>query len=217
MTSIRILVADDQEVVRRTVRHILEAEDDLEVVAEAADGDEAVRQARDLQPDVVLVDVRMPRQDGLSVTRVLAGPEVAEPLRVVVFTTFELDEYAHTALQNGACGFLLKRSGPALLAEGIRAAVAGDVLISPQMTRRLVGRLGHSRLGVRKAVAALSGREREVVRLVAQACTNEEIAQLMGISVGTVKTHLRSIQRKLEVRNRVGIAAWEWGASNEER
>ncbi|GAB3584402.1 response regulator transcription factor [Amycolatopsis endophytica] len=216
MTATRVLIADDQEVVRRTVRRILDAEEDIEVVAEAADGDEAVRWAREVQPDIVLVDVRMPKRDGLSVTRLLAGPEVTEPMRVVVFTTFELDEYAHKALQNGACGFLLKRSGPTLLVEGIRAAAAGDVLISPQMTRRLFGRLGHPGMNGRKA-AALSGREQEVVRLVAQARTNEEIAQLMAVSVGTVKTHLRSVQRKLRVRNRVAIAAWVWGTSNEAR
>lgn len=214
MTAIRVLIADDQEVVRRNLRHILEAEDDLEVVGEAADGEAAVKRAREVKPDVVLVDVRMPRQDGLSVTRLLAGPDVADPMRVVVITTFELDEYAHGALRNGACGFLLKRSGPALLVEGVRAAMSGDVLISPQMTLRLLRQSRRAGSSGRRG-ASLSSREQEVARLVAQARTNVEIAQLLHISAGTVKTHLRSIQRKLGARNRVGIAAWAWETRGE--
>ncbi|UQS22010.1 response regulator transcription factor [Amycolatopsis thermalba] len=212
MTAIRVFVADDQEVVRRNLRHILEAEDDLEVIGEAADGESAVKRARELRPDVLLVDVRMPGRDGLSVTRVLAGPDVVDPLRVIVITTFELDDYARAAIQNGACGFLLKRSGPGLLVEGVRAAVSGDMLISPQMTLRLFRHMGRPAVGSRRP-GVLSGREWEIVRLVSQARTNAEIAQSLGITVGTVKTHLRSIQRKLDLRNRVAIAAWGWETS----
>ena len=121
---IRVLIADDQEMVRQNLRRILESQPDLRVVGEAADGVATVELARMLRPDVVLADVRMPRRDGLEVTRTLAGPHVPDPMRVVVITTFELDEYVHTALRNGACGFLLKRSGPALLIAGVRAAMA---------------------------------------------------------------------------------------------
>ncbi|NIH86040.1 response regulator [Amycolatopsis granulosa] len=214
MTAVRILVADDQEVVRRNLRRILEAEADFEVVGEVADGESAVQQARTLKPDVVLVDVRMPRRDGLAVTRALAGPEVAEPMKVVVITTFDLDEYAYTALQNGACGFLLKRSGPRLLVEGVRAAVSGGTLVSPQMTLSLLRLSGRPPCRGRRWTV-LSGRERDIVRLVAQAKTNPEIAQSLGITAGTVKTHLRSIQRKLDLRNRVAIATWAWETCEE--
>ncbi|AIJ20366.1 response regulator [Amycolatopsis methanolica] len=216
MTAIRILVADDQEVVRRTLRQIFEAEDDLEVIGEVADGDSVVQLARELRPDVVLVDVRMPGRDGLSVTRELAGPEVADPLRVIVITTFELDEYARVALQHGACGFLLKRSGPGLLVEGVRAAVSGDMLISPQMTMRLFQQMCLPAVRDRRP-AALTEREWEIARLVAEAKTNLEIGQVLGITVGTVKTHLRSVQRKLGLRNRVAIAAWAWETRVERR
>nr|BFE87250.1 response regulator transcription factor [Planobispora longispora] len=133
----RILLADDQEDVRVGFRLILDSQPDMTVVAEAADGQSAVDQARHLRPDVVLADIRMPRLDGLEVTRLLAAET-----RVIVVTTFDLDEYVHTALRNGACGFLLKRSGPTLLIEAIRAAMAGDTLISPQITVRLLRSLG---------------------------------------------------------------------------
>ncbi|WP_431918354.1 response regulator [Amycolatopsis tucumanensis] len=216
MTTTRILIADDQEVVRRTLCQIFEAEDDLEVVGEVADGESAVQRARELRPDVVLADVRMPGRDGLSVTQELAGPEVADPLRVIVITTFELDEYARVALQNGACGFLLKRSGPGLLIEGVRAAVSGDMLISPQMTMRLFRQMGLPAVGGRRPTV-LTEREWEIARLVAEAKTNLEIAEALGITAGTVKTHLRSIQRKLGLCNRVAIAAWAWETSAEGR
>lgn len=209
---IRVLVADDQEVVRRNLRRVLESEPDLRVVGEAEDGVAAVELARLLRPDVVLADVRMPRRDGLEVTRLLAGPDVADPMRVVVITTFELDEYVYAALRNGACGFLLKRSGPALLTAGVRAAVAGDLLVSPQITVRLLRHLTESRR--QEGGAELTGRELEVVRLVARARTNLEIARELFISAGTVKTHIANIQRKTGARNRVAIAAWAWETGN---
>lgn len=200
--TIRVVVADDQEVVRRTFRSILESTEDIRVVGEAADGDAAIERSRVLRPDVVLVDVRMPGKDGIQVTRELA----ADGLRVVVITTFDLDEYVHGALRAGACGFLLKRSGPALLVEGVRAAVAGDVLLSPQLTVRLLGSVAAT--GVDPGV--LTDREIDVVRLVARARTNAEIAAELFVTVGTVKSHLLNIQRKLDRPNRVGIAAWAW-------
>lgn len=206
--TIRVLLADDQEVVRRTLRHIIESQPDLRVVGEAADGRTAVEQAQLLRPDVMLVDIRMPAADGIQVTHELAGPHLADPMTVVVITTFDQDEYVHQALRAGACGFLLKRSGPALLLEGIRAAAAGDLLISPQLTTRLLRHLtnpvatpdGHT----------LTDRELQITKLVARAYTNNEIADALFISVGTVKTHVANIQRKLRRPNRVGIAAWAW-------
>ncbi|WP_330330504.1 response regulator transcription factor [Streptomyces sp. NBC_00536] len=209
--TIRILLADDQESVRMGFRLILDSQPDMEVVGEAVDGLQAVELAGILRPDVVLADIRMPRLDGLEVTRRLAGPEVADPVRVVVVTTFDLDEYVHTALHNGACGFLLKRSGPALLVEAVRAAVAGDTMISPSVTVRL---LKHLQSPVKPKSAALieslTDRETEIARLVAKGLTNAEIGTELFISAGTAKTHVAHIQRKLDVRNRVGIAAWVW-------
>ncbi|MEV4434126.1 response regulator transcription factor [Streptomyces sp. NPDC049555] len=209
--TIRILLADDQEAVRVGFRLILDSQPDMEVVGEAADGLQAVELAVRLRPDVVLADIRMPRLDGLEVTRRLAGPGVADPVRVVVVTTFDLDEYVHTALHNGACGFLLKRSGPALLVEAVRAAVAGDTMISPSITVRLLKHLqSPSPKEVAQPLEALTERETEIARLVAKGLTNAEIGSELFISAGTAKTHVANIQRKLDVRNRVGIAAWVW-------
>ncbi|GAA3089859.1 response regulator [Streptosporangium carneum] len=200
----RILIADDQEDVRIGFRLILDSQPDMTVVGEAADGRAAVDLARHLRPDVVLADIRMPKLDGLEVTRLLAGET-----RVIVVTTFDLDEYVHTALRDGACGFLLKRSGPTLLIEAVRAAMAGDTLISPQVTVRLLARLRASAAPAAPA-EALTERELEIVRLVAQGLTNAEIAAELFIGSGTVKTHVANVQRKLGAANRVGIAAWAW-------
>jgi DNA-binding NarL/FixJ family response regulator len=209
--TIRVLLADDQATLRGAFRIILDAQPDISVVAEAGDGHAAVRLARELRPDVVLADVRMPGLDGLEVTRLLAGPEVQDPLRVVVVTTFDLDEFVHGALRNGACGFLLKRSGPALLAEAVRAAHRGDTLISPEVTVRLLRSLAPTaaRTGLAPAVA-LTPREADVARLVAEGRSNAEIAGALFLSAGTVKNHVASVQRKLGASNRVGIAAWAW-------
>ncbi|MFC9627047.1 response regulator [Streptomyces sp. NPDC056930] len=208
---IRVLLADDQESIRSAFRMILDAQPDIHVIGEAADGTAAVELARHLKPDVVLADIRMPRIDGLELTRLLAGPDAPVPLRVVVVTTFDLDEYVHAALRNGASGFLLKRSGPTLLIEAIRAAVAGDTLISPQITVRLLRELTKPTAApTPEGEEPLTDRELEIVRLLADGGTNAEIAAKLIIAAGTVKNHVASIQRKLGVRNRVGIAAWAW-------
>ncbi|MEU9250780.1 response regulator transcription factor [Streptomyces sp. NPDC048270] len=201
----RILIADDQEDIRSGFRLILDSQPDMTVVGEAADGESAVALARELRPDVVLADIRMPRLDGLEVTRLLA-PRT----RVVVVTTFDLDEYVHTALRNGACGFLLKRSGPALLIEGVRAAMAGDTLISPQITVRLLSTLTQAGPVAAAPAHPLTEREVEIVRLVARGLTNAEIGAELFITAGTAKTHIANVQAKLGARNRVGIAAWAW-------
>jgi DNA-binding NarL/FixJ family response regulator len=215
-TPIRVLVADDQAMVRTGFRFFLDAQPDITVVAEAADGEEAVTLARRLRPEVCLLDIRMPKLDGLEATRLLAGPGVANPLRVVVVTTFDLDEYVYGALRGGACGFLLKDSGPTLLAEAVRAAAAGDSLVSPSVTVRLLKPL---RFKQQEAPATptpprttepLTDRELDVVRLVALGRTNAEIAAELYVSLSTVKTHLSSVQLKLAARNRVEIAAWAW-------
>ncbi|WP_460067899.1 response regulator [Streptomyces sp. YKOK-I1] len=207
-TPIRVLIADDQAMVRTGFEMILAAEDDIEVVGQAADGLQAVELAERLRPDVVLMDIRMPRLDGLEALRRLTRPGVVDPPRVVVATTFDDDEYVHRALGDGACGFLLKDSGPALLVEAIRAAASGEALVSPSITLRLLR--GRPPRGVPAPDTGLSARETDVVRLVATGLTNAEIAAELCISVGTVKTHLGKVQGKLSARNRVEIAAWAW-------
>jgi DNA-binding NarL/FixJ family response regulator len=207
---IRVLVADDQAGIREAFRMVLDAQPDMTVVAEAADGQSALDSARLLRPDVVLTDIRMPGMDGLELTRRLAGPEAGEPMRVVVLTTFDLDEYVYTALRDGACGYLLKRSGPTLVIEAIRAAMAGDTLISPQLTVRLLRRMLPAE--PERAQPSLTGRETDVVRLVAEGRTNAEIGAALFISAGTVKNHLAVVQRKLHAPNRVAVAAWAWSS-----
>ncbi|MEU8268193.1 response regulator transcription factor [Sphaerisporangium sp. NPDC049002] len=207
----RVLVADDQELVRTGFQMILDAQPDIEVVAAVADGAAAVEQARRLRPDVCLLDIRMPRLDGLEVTRILAGPGVPDPIRVVIVTTFDLDEYVYGALRAGACGFLLKDSGPALLIEAVRAAANGDALVSPSVTVRLLAQLARPvAVPARAPRETLTERELDVVRLVARGRTNQEVGGELFVSLSTVKTHLGSIQMKLGARNRVEIAAWAW-------
>jgi DNA-binding NarL/FixJ family response regulator len=209
--TIKVLLADDQAMVRGGLRLILEDQPDISVVAEASDGVDAVALARRLRPDVCLVDIRMPRLDGIEVTRALAGPGVPHPLRVVVVTTFDLDEYVYGALRGGAVGFVLKDAGPALLVEAVRAASAGDALISPSITLRLLRHLTASAAPAAGGpTRPLSERETEVVRAIARGRTNQEIAAELFISLSTVKSHLSGIQTKLGVRNRVEIAAWAW-------
>jgi DNA-binding NarL/FixJ family response regulator len=158
---------------------------------------------------VCLVDIRMPKLDGLDVTRALAGPGVHAPMRVVVITTFDQDDYVHTALANGACGFLLKDAPPSLLIEAVRAAARGDALVSPAVTVRLLRELAATRPAPDTA-SPLTEREMDVARLVAVGRTNQEICDQLVVSLSTVKTHLANIQQKLDARNRVEIAAWAW-------
>jgi DNA-binding NarL/FixJ family response regulator len=209
--TIRVLVAEDQAIVRRGLRLLLESHPDITVVAEAADGPEAISLARELRPDVCLVDIQMPRLDGLDVTRALAGPAVREPLRVVIITTFDLDEYVYTALRAGAVGFILKESGPALLAEAVRAAHTGDAMISPSITMRLLKQFGAmGPPSPRRPATPLTDREVELIRCLARGHTNREIARELFISLSTVKAHVSNIQDKLGLRNRTEIAAWAW-------
>jgi DNA-binding NarL/FixJ family response regulator len=208
-SRLRVLLADDQEMVRAGFRLILELQGDIDVVAEAGDGMVALELARRLRPDVCVVDIRMPGLDGLALTRLLAGPDVVPPMKVVVVTTFDLDDYVRTAITNGASGFLLKDAGHTLLVEAVRAAARGDALVSPAITVRWLEHFSHRATGQARApVQPLSAREEEVLRAVARGLTNHEVATELFISLGTVKSHLASLHRKLQARNRVELAAW---------
>ncbi|MCE7003853.1 response regulator transcription factor [Kibdelosporangium philippinense] len=213
--TIRVLIADDQEMMRSAFRMILDSQPDMEVVASVGDGEAAVAEARRLRPDVCLLDIRMPKLDGLEATRLLAGPGVREPLNVLIATTFDLDEYVYRALRNGASGFLLKDMSPALLVEAVRAAARGNQLISPAVTVRLLSHLAPQRGEPSEVVEQpllepLTERELGVVKLVALGKTNEEVADELYVTQATVKTHLANVYRKLGVRNRVEVAAWAW-------
>lgn len=207
--SLRVLVADDQPIVRTGLTMLLEAQPGIEVVGAAGDGREAVRLALQLRPDVCLFDVRMPVMDGIEATRRLAGPDVADPLPVVVITTFDLDEYVYGALEAGARGFLLKDAGPALLTQAIHAAAEGDALIAPSVTVRLLAAFARARTTPpRQPAEPLTAREEEVLVTVARGRTNHEIAAELYITPSTVKAHLASLMRKLGARNRVEVARW---------
>ncbi|APE19664.1 MULTISPECIES: response regulator [Streptomyces] len=210
--SIRVLVADDQTIIRTGLRIMLNAQPGIEVVGEAADGREAVRLARELRPDVCLFDIRMPVLDGLDATRLVAGPGVADPLAVVVITTFDLDEYVYGALRAGARGFLLKDTGPDLLAQAVRSAADGEALIAPSVTVRLLQAFADLPAGrpVTQPVSPVTAREEQVLLAVARGLTNTEIADALHISLSTVKTHLASLMAKLGARNRVEIAMWAY-------
>jgi DNA-binding NarL/FixJ family response regulator len=207
---IRVIVADDQEPVRTGLRLLLAAQPGIEVVGEAADGVAAVRLAQRVRPDVALVDIRMPGLNGIEVTSLLAGDRVADPIAVVVITTFDLDEYVHGALRAGAKGFLLKESGPHLIAEAVRAAAHGDALIAPQVTLRLLGEFSRPTRKVRRPSSPLTAREEDVLALLALGLTNTEIGARLFLSLGTVKVHIAGVLAKLGVRNRVEAAMWAY-------
>ena len=210
--TIRVLVADDHDLVRVGLSMILDAQPDIEVVGQVADGREAVELARRIRPDVCLFDVRMPELDGIEATRALAGPAVDDPLAVVVITTFDLDEYVHDALKAGARGFLLKDAGPELLVQAVHAAAEGDALIAPRVTARLLEAFAGagSTVPPPQPVDPLTEREEEVLLTVARGRTNAEISGELHISMSTVKTHLASLMGKLGARNRVEIAIWAY-------
>jgi DNA-binding NarL/FixJ family response regulator len=210
--SISVVVADDQEIVRTGLTMILNAQPGIEVVGEAADGRRAVELARRLRPDVCLFDIRMPELDGIEATRTLAGPGVDDPLAVVVITTFDMDEYVYAALRAGARGFLLKDAGPALLSQAVHAAAAGDALIAPTVTTRLLQAFAAAGPGARprQPVDPLTDREEQVLAAIARGRTNAEIAVELFITLSTVKTHVTSLMLKLGARNRVEIAIWAY-------
>ncbi len=213
---IRVLVVDDQGLVRAGFRMILEAQPDVEVVGEAVDGLEAVEAARRLRPDVVLMDIRMPRLDGLEATRRLAGPGASNPVKVLILTTFDLDEYVYEALRAGASGFLLKDVRREDLVAAVRVVAAGEALLAPSITKRLIGEFARRPRPVYAAPAALealTAREREVLGLMCRGHSNAEIASELVISEQTVKTHVGNVLAKLGLRDRIHavILAYEVG------
>ena len=205
---IRVLVADDQALVRGGFRSILETQADIDVVGEAEDGQDAIEQVAASRPDVVLMDIRMPRLDGIAATsRILASPS---PPKVLILTTFDLDDYVYESLRAGASGFLLKSAPPQQLVAGIRTVMAGDALLAPEITRRLLDRFVSRppRSNARPpALAELSQRELEVLRLIADGRSNSEIAAALFLSEATVKTHVTHILTKLRLRDRVQAVA----------
>jgi DNA-binding NarL/FixJ family response regulator len=211
--SIGVLIADDQALVRSGFRMVLEAEDDIEVVGEAANGRQAIDSTRRLKPDVVLMDIRMPELDGIAATRRITD---RHPARVLVLTTYDLDEYVYDALQAGASGFLLKDTPPEQLAEGIRAVASGEALLAPTVTRRLIeefARIGPARRAQPAELDELTPREVEVLRLLARGMSNAEIAETLILGDTTIKTHVAHVLGKLGLRDRVQavVLAYESG------
>lgn len=207
--TIRVLIADDQELVRTGLSMILDAQPDITVVGQASDGAEAVELARRRRPDVCVFDIRMPDVDGIEATRLLAGPDVDDPMAIVIITTFDLDEYVFAALRAGAKGFLLKDAGTELLTEAVRSAANGDALIAPNITVRLLEAFSRAEPASRPQPAEpLTDREEQVLIEVARGRSNSEIAASLYITLSTVKSHIASLMTKLGARNRVEIAIW---------
>jgi DNA-binding NarL/FixJ family response regulator len=204
---IRVLLADDQALVRGGFRALLDSEDDIEVAGEAADGDEAVEQALALKPDVVLMDIRMPGTDGLEATRRIGADDRLGDVKVVILTTFDLDEYVFEALRVGASGFLVKDTEPAELLQAVRVVAAGDALLSPGVTRRLVAEFAQRSRQPHAAteLEVLTEREREIVALVGEGLSNDEIAARLVVSPATAKTHVSRAMIKLGVRDRAQL------------
>jgi DNA-binding NarL/FixJ family response regulator len=212
---ISVLLVDDQELVRAGFRALLDAQDDLEVVGEAGDGEQAVSAAAQLRPDVVLMDIRMPETDGLEATRRIAGDPGLQGVRIIILTTFELDEYVFEAIRAGASGFLVKDTRPADLINAVRVVARGDALLSPGVTRRLIAEFA-TRAKVPPSSGALeelTDRERQVMALAATGLTNDEIAAQLIVSPATAKTHISRAMIKLGVRDRAQlvVAAYESG------
>ena len=208
--TIRVLIADDQDIIRSGLKMILNGQPDIDVIAEADNGREAVHLARKLRPDVCLFDIRMPLMDGIEATRQLAGRDVDDPLAIIIITTYDLDEHVHDALKAGARGFLLKDAGKELLVQAIHAAAEGDALIAPSITARLLATFSQTPTTTAPPhpIEPLTAREEEVLTTVARGRTNAEIAEELHISLSTVKAHLASLMNKLAARNRVEIAMW---------
>ncbi|MGH2985398.1 MAG: response regulator [Solirubrobacterales bacterium] len=214
--SIRVLIADDQALVRSGFRMVLDAEDDLEVVGEAANGRQVIDSVRRLKPDVVLMDIRMPELDGIAATREIAGAEGGALARVLILTTFDLDEYVYDALGAGASGFLLKDAPPDQLISGIRVVAAGEALLAPAITRRLIedfSRARPARAETPPGLDELTPRELEVLGLLARGLSNAEIAESLIVGETTVKTHVARVLMKLGLRDRVQavVLAYESG------
>ncbi|NVI93197.1 response regulator transcription factor [Actinomadura sp. BRA 177] len=213
MTSpVRVLVCDDQALIRTGFATIIDAQPDLEVMGECADGRAAVDLARKMKPDMVVMDVRMPVLDGIEATRLLAGAGVPDPVKVLVVTTFNLDEYVYEALRAGASGFLLKDAPPAQLLQGIRTVASGAALLAPEVTRQLVGKYAARIRPVQGTPddTALTPRELEVLRLIANGLSNSEIAAELVISQETVKTYVSRILTKLDLRDRVQAVVYAY-------
>jgi len=211
---IRVLLADDQALVRAGFKALLDAQEGIEVVGEAVDGEEAIRLARALRPDIVLMDIRMPGLDGLEATKAIAADELLAGVRIVILTTFDLDEYVFEALRVGASGFLVKNTEPADLIRGVRAVAEGDALLSPGVTRRLIAefatRASRSPAASSPELGQLTEREREVMGLVAAGLSNDEIAAKLVVSPATAKTHVSRAMVKLGARDRAQLVVFAY-------
>ncbi len=209
--TVRVLIADDQPLMRSALRGCLAGEPDIEVVAEAANGQQAIDLVRDLQPDVALLDLRMPVMDGVEATRRIVGSQQASPTKVVAITTFELDDYVVSALRAGASGFLLKDATPEELVQAVRVVAAGDALLSPAVTKRLLERFARFLPAtIPPGVASLTPRERTVLQRVAQGATNAQIAAELYLAESSVKTHIGHLLSKLHMPDRVHLVIYAY-------
>jgi DNA-binding NarL/FixJ family response regulator len=214
--TIRVLLADDQALVRGGLRMIVDAQPDLEVVGEAGDGRQAIEVFHELKPDVVVMDIRMPNLDGVEATRRLAGPDSPYHARILVLTTFDLDQYVYDALRAGASGFMLKDAPPADLVAAIRVVASGEAMLAPTITRRLIGSFvakAAPEVRAHPALDQLTDREIEVLKLLARGLSNAQIAETLVLGETTVKTHVARVLDKLDLSNRVqaAIVAYESG------